>query len=175
MQLFSFNTSITETRKPKTLLDVQLHYLADQCSEEMHAQIASNFIALYTSYLGTMARCDSTEECTIENVHVECGDQTGTLRRRDAESSEQISKVPLTVSFALKVPLPSNTSVADLNQTTEQMSNDILAAFNKTDLNLNISGIVIEFDDSKKPEIRLVRLLCDDGQVLRGTKCGKQC
>ena len=140
----------------------------------MQAHIASNFVALYTIYLGAMTTCDPIEECTIENVQVECADQTGTLRRRDIEESKKTSKVPLTVRFALKVPLPSNTSVAALNETTEQMSSDILAAFNKTDLNLNISGIVIEFDASKPPQLRLVRLLCDDGQVLRGAKCGKQ-
>ena len=139
----------------------------------MHAQIASNFIALYTLYLRTAGGCDENEECTIENVEVECGEHSGTLRRRDLSDSEQTSKVPLTVKFAVKVPLPSNASLANLNETTEQISSDILAALNDTDLNLNISGVVLGYDASKPPVFRFVGLICDKGQVLRGIKCGK--
>lgn len=139
----------------------------------MHALIARNFIALYTVYLGTIGECDGNEECTIENVEVECGEQSGTLRRRDVADSQQASKVPLTVKFAVKVPLPSNASAVDLNQTTQQISSNILASLNETDLTLNISGVVLEYDVSKPPVVRIVGLVCDKGQVLKGTKCGK--
>lgn len=161
----------SETRQPKTLLKIELHYLADQCSEELHGKIASNFIALYTAYLRTDNGCDSLGLCTIENVEVDCGDQTGTLRKRDLESNQLSSRIPLSVTFDLKVPLPGNTSAADLNQTTEKISGDLLIKFNRTDVNLNISGISIVFDASKPPQVRFLRLVCDSGQVLRGSKC----
>ena len=139
----------------------------------MHEQIASYFMALYTQYLGTNGNCEQIEDCSVENVEVECGEQGGTLRRRDVSDPKKTSKVPITVKFSVKVPLPSNTSQADLNQTTQQLSSGILAVLNKTDLNLNISGVVLEYDTSKPPVFRFVGLVCDKGQVLRGTKCGK--
>ena len=139
----------------------------------MHAIIASNFISLYQEYVGTIGGCDGDVECTIENVEVECGEQTGNLRRRDIADSEQASKVPLTVKFALKVPLPSNTSVAGLNQTTQQISSNILASLNETDLTLNVNGVILQYDASKPPVVHIVGLVCDKGQVLKGTKCGK--
>ena len=105
---------------------------------------------------------------------MDCGDQTGTLRKRDLESNQLSSRIPLSVTFDLKVPLPGNTSAADLNQTTEKISGDLLIKFNRTDVNLNISGISIVFDASKPPQVRFLRLVCDSGQVLRGSKCGKQ-
>ena len=162
-----------ETRQAKTLLVSELHYLAYQCTEEMHARIAINFIALYTNYLGTIGGCDEDVQCTIENVEVECGGQSGTLKRRDIADSEQAFKVPLTVQFAVKVPLPSNASVVDLNQTTQQISRDILASLNETDLTLNVSGVVLEYDSTRPPVVRILGLVCDKGQVLKGTKCGK--
>ena len=155
------------------MLTSELHYLADQCTEEMHPTIASNFIALYAQYLRTVGGCDEDVECEIENVEVECGGQSGTLRRRDIPDSEQAFKVPLTVKFAVKVPLPSNTSVADLNQTTQQISSDILASLNETDLALNVSGVVLDYDSTRSPVVRILGLVCDKGQVLKGTKCGK--
>ena len=155
------------------MLALAYHYLADQCTEGMYASIAKNFIALYTLYLGTVGGCDGNEECTIENVVVECGEQSGTLRRRDIADSEQASKVPLTVNFALRVPLPRNAAVVDLNQTTQQISSAILASLHEADLTLNISGVVLEYDASKPPVVRVVGLVCDRGQVLKGTKCGK--
>ncbi|XP_066030106.1 low-density lipoprotein receptor-related protein 6 isoform X2 [Pocillopora verrucosa] len=161
----------SETRQATTLLKIQLHYLADQCSEQIHHQIASNFIALYTTYLGPDNGCDSLGLCTIENVEVECGDQTGTLRKRDLGSSPLSSRISLSISFDFKVPLPRNTTAADLNQTTEEISSNLLLKFNRTDVNLNISGISLVFDASKPPQVRFVRLLCDSGQVLRGSKC----
>ena len=42
------------------------------------------------------------------------------------------------------------------------------------DLNLNISGIVIKYDNSRAPQLRLVSLVCGKGQVQRGTHCGKK-
>lgn len=155
------------------MLASQLHYLADQCTAAMHSSIASNFIALYTQYLGTVGGCDGDVKCTIENVEVECGGQSGNLRRRDIADSEQALKVPLTVKFAVKVPLPSNTSVVGLNQTTKQISSNILASLNETDLTLNVSGVVLEYDSSIPPVVRIVGLVCDKGQVLKGTNCGK--
>ena len=139
----------------------------------MHTRIARNFIALYTLYLGTIGGCDGDVECTIENVEVECGEQSGTLRRRDIADSEQAFKVPLTVKFAVKVPLPRNTSMTGLNLTTQQISSNILASLNETDLTLNISGVVLEYDPSKPPVVRIVGLVCDKGQLPKGTKCGK--
>ena len=172
-KIIYFSFIYLETRQAETLLDLAYHYLADQCTGEMYASIASNFIALYTLYLGTVGGCDGNEECTIENVDVECGEQSGTLRRRDIADSEQASKVPITVKFAVKVPLPSNASLVELNDTTQQISSNILASLNETDLTLNISGVVLEYDPSKPPVVRIVGLVCDKGQVLRGLKCGK--
>lgn len=154
------------------MLALQLHYLADQCTAAIHSRIAINFIALYTQYLGTVG-CDGDVKCTIENVEVECGRQSGNLRRRDIADSEQALKVPLTVKFAVKVPLPSNTSLFGLNQTTKQISSNILASLNETDLTLNVSGVVLEYDSSIPPVVRIVGLVCDKGQVLKGTNCGK--
>ena len=139
----------------------------------MHAQIARQFFALYTQYLGTVSGCDESEKCKVENVQVECGEHSGTVQRRDLSGSKQTSKVPLTVKFAVKIPLPSNASLVNINETTEQISKDMLAALNDTDLNLNISGVVLEYDASKPPVFRFVGLICDKGQVLRGIKCGK--
>ncbi|XP_015750073.1 PREDICTED: sushi, von Willebrand factor type A, EGF and pentraxin domain-containing protein 1-like [Acropora digitifera] len=161
----------SKTRQAETLLASELHYLASECTEEMHSRIAINFIALYTRYLRTIGGCDGDVECTVENVEVECGGQSGTLRRRDVADGEQPSKVPLTVKFGVKVPLPSNASVADLNQTTQQISNDILASLNETDLTLTVSGIVLEYDTTRPPVVRILGLVCDKGQVLKGTKC----
>ena len=111
--------------------------------------------------------CDSLGLCTIENVEVECGDQTGTLRKRDLGSNQLSSRISLSISFDLKVPLPENTTEADLNQTTEEISSNLLLKFNRTDVNLNISGISLVFDASKPPQVRFVRLLCDNAQILR--------
>ena len=141
----------------------------------MHEQIARNFIVLYTQHMQTFAPeiCDEIEDCSLKEVDVECGEQSGPLRKKDLSDAKQTSKVPITVKFAVKVPLLSNTSQADLNQTIQQLSSYILAALNKANLNLNISGIVLEYDISKPPVFRFVALVCDKGQVLRETKCGK--
>ena len=144
-----------------------LHYLVDECGDEsVNEVIASNFIELFqNSAFGMAGGCDG--QCTIDNVEVECG-ETRTRRRRETPN------VPLTVRFALKVPLPTNASLLDLNQTAELISNNLLSTLNETDLNLNISGIVIEYDTSRPPQLRLVSLVCGKGQVQRGTQCGKK-
>ena len=162
-----------EQCQAKALLASNLHYLAEQCTEEIQALIAKNFIDLITQHLGTIGGGNGNEKRAIENVHVECEERSIILRRRDIVDREQSSKVPLTLKFATKVPLPSNVSVVDLNQTTQQMTGDILAFLNKTDLTLNITEVVLEYDASKPPVVHTVGLVCDKGLVLRGTKCGK--
>ncbi len=139
----------------------------------MNEVIASNFIELFrNSPFGMAGGCNG--QCTIDNVRVVCGDETEARRKRDAADDKQTSKIPLTVYFTLKVPLPTNDSLNNLNQTTLQISNSMIEALNDTDLNQNISGVVMEYDTSKPPVFRFVGLLCDKGQVLRGTTCGKE-
>ncbi|XP_020610357.1 netrin receptor UNC5A-like isoform X2 [Orbicella faveolata] len=158
-------------RQAKVLLSSELHYLAKQCTEEKHAFVASDSVERFTKLLGTIGGCDGSEKCAIENVQVECEERSVTLRRTDIVGIKQASKVPVTVKFALRVPLPSNTSVVSLNQTTQQVSSNILASLNETDLTLNISGVVLEYDPSKPPVVRIVGLVCDKGQLPKGTKC----
>jgi len=160
-------------RKAKALLTLELHYLAKQCTEEKHAFVASDFMELFTKLFGTIGGCDGSEKCAIENVQVECEERSVTLRRTDIFGIEQASKVPVTVKFALRVPLPSNTSVVGQNQATQQISSNVLAPLNETNLTLNISGVVLEYNPSKPPVVRIVGLVCDKGQVLKGTNCGK--
>ena len=150
----------------EAIVNGDLHYLVDTCGDEAVSEvIASNFIQLLqNSVFGSAGACNS--QCTIDNVEVECG-ETGTRRRRTPS-------VPLTMRFALKVPLPVNASLVDLNETAELLSNDLLSTLNETDLNLNISGIVIKYDTSRAPQLRLVSLVCGKGQVQRGTHCGKK-
>ena len=151
----------------EAMVNGNLHYLVDACGDEaMSEVIASNFIQLFqNSVFGIAGACNS--QCTIDNVEVECG-ETGTRRRRETP------RVPLTVRFALKVPLPANASLVDLNETAELLSNNLLSTLNETDLNLNISAIVIKYDTSRAPQLRLVSLICGKGQVQRGTQCGKK-
>ena len=139
----------------------------------MNEVIAGNFIELFRkSLFGMAGGCN--EQCSIENVRVECGNQTVARRRREATDGKQTSKISLAVYFALKTPLPSNASLLGLNQTSQQISNNLLEALKKTDLNLNISGVVIQYDSSKPPVFRLTSLVCDKGQVQRGIRCGKR-
>ena len=151
----------------EAIVNGDLHYLVDACGDEAVSEvIASNFIQLLqNSVFGSAGACNS--QCTIDNVEVECG-ETGTRRRRETPN------VPLTMRFALKVPLPVNASLVDLNETAELLSNDLLSTLNETDLNLNISGIVIKYDTSRAPQLRLVSLVCGKGKVQRGTHCGKK-
>lgn len=152
-----------------------LHYLAGQCGKEtMNEVIAGNFIELFkNSPFGMAGGCNG--KCTIDNVRVVCGEnQTEARRKRNAANDEQTSKIHLTVYFSLKIPLPSNASLADLNQTNAQILSNMLKALNDTDLNLNVSGVVIEYDASKLPVFSLISFLCKKGQVQRGAKCGKE-
>ena len=151
----------------EAILKGELNYLVDECGDEAVSEvIASNLVQLLkNSAFGSGGACNS--QCTISNVEVECG-ETGTRRRRETPN------VPLTVRFALKVPLPANTSLVDLNETTEQLSNTLLSTLRETDLNLNIDGIVIEYDTSRAPQLRLVSFVCGKGQAQRGTYCGEK-
>ena len=150
----------------EAILKGELNYLVDECGDEAVSEvIASNLVQLLkNSAFGSGGACNS--QCTIGNVEVECG-ETGTRRRRTPS-------VPLTMRFALKVPLPANTSLVDLNETTEQLSDTLLSTLQETDLNLNINGIVIEYDTSRAPQLRLVSFVCGKGQVQRGTYCGEK-
>lgn len=139
----------------------------------MKSRIASNSIPLYTQYLGKLGSFNGNEKCTIENVKVECGEQGIRLIRGRIAYSEHSFKVPLTVTFDVKVPLPSNAYLVDLNQTTQRLSSNVLTSLNKTDPTLNIGGIVLKCDASKPPVVRVKGLGCDKGQVLKGIKCGK--
>ena len=111
--------------------------------------------------------CQIIPDCKNNiNVTVDCGEQT--RRRRDTTAS-----VPLTVNFALKVPLSNySNTLLDLNETSLQISNDILAALEPA-ASLNITGVVIVADTRRPPEIHLTSFVCGDGQVLSGNKCGK--
>ena len=41
-------------------------------------------------------------------------------------------------------------------------------------MTLNVRGIIIKTDPSKPPEIRVTRLVCEEGQVQSGATCGKR-
>ena len=169
---FSYDlNNISETHQAQLAWNAEFHYLTDECGgEEMDAVIANNFIELLRrSPFGMAGACN--EDCKIENVQVECGEKT--RRKRDVADDKQTATIPLTVSFVLKVPLPSNSSQSDLNATLLQILNNIQAALNESDMTLNISGMFIETDPSKPPKLRFFRLVCDQGQVQKGTTCGK--
>ncbi|XP_015752647.1 PREDICTED: sushi, von Willebrand factor type A, EGF and pentraxin domain-containing protein 1-like, partial [Acropora digitifera] len=115
-------------------------------------------------------------EAVMDNVQSRtCGLNAETKRKPVGEERQlmasKLLRFPLLCIFALKTPLPSNASLLDLNQTSQQISNNLLEALKKTDLNLNISGVVIEYDTSKPPVFRLTSLVCSKGQVQRGTRC----
>jgi len=160
------------THQAKVLLAIELHYLAGKCPEGRDARTGSNFIAFYTQYLATLRGWYGNEDCTIESAErpVKCVKPGIRLGRRRIVYSKQAIKVPLSVRFVVKVPLPSNVSFADLNQTTQALSSNVLT-FLVTDQPLNISGVVLEYDASKPPEVRVAGLVCDKGQVLKKTKC----
>ncbi|XP_068706774.1 uncharacterized protein [Montipora foliosa] len=159
----------SKTHQAQLAWNAEFHYLTDECGgEEMDAVIANNFIELLRrSLFGMAGACN--EDCKIENVQVECGEKT--RRKRDVDDNKRTATIPLTVSFVLKVPLPSNSSQSDLNATSLQILNNIQAALNESDMTLNISGMFIEADPSKPPKLRFFRLVCDQGQVQRGTTC----
>ena len=151
-----------------------LHYLVDDCGgESVNEVIAGNFITLFrNSPFGMAGGCNG--KCTIDNVRVECGNQTEARRRRKSADGKQTAKISLTVHFSLKVPLLSNASILDLNHTSQQILNNLLEALNETDLNLNVSGVIIVYDSSKPPAFRLSSLVCSEGQIQRGAMCGKK-
>ena len=124
--------------------------------------------------LGRAGACDGHPDCTIGNVKVECGEKTEARKRRDINEENQSIKIPLTVIFTIKVPLPNNTNESDFNRTSLQISNDIMSALNKEDMTLNVSGTVLVKDTSRPVEVSAMRLICDEGQVENGRKCGKQ-
>ena len=156
------------THQAKVLLALELHYLADKCTGGRSDGTPSNFITLFTHSLSTLGGCFGDEDYTIENVDVKCGERRITLGRKLRVYSDQPSKVPLTVNYTVKVALPSNASLVDLNQTIQRLSSNVLKC-----LTLNISGAVLEYDASKPPVLGVGRLACDKGQVLKGTTCGK--
>lgn len=164
------------THQAQVVFAIELHYLADKCPKERNARPDSNFIAFYTQYLATLSGWYGNEDCTIESVErpVKCAEPGIRFGRRRIVYSKQGIKVPLSVRFVVKVLLPSNVSFADLNQTTQGLSSNVLTSL-ETDQPLNISGVVLEHDASKPPDIRVDGLVCDKGQVLKGTKCGKTC
>ena len=145
----------------------QYHYLTDNCSSDMTEEIVAKFKVLLLGSPFGQHLCESVPDCQNNiKVDVTCREQT--RRRRDTTAS-----VPLTVNFAIEVPLANYTdTLLDLNDTSLQITNDILAALELA-ASLNISGVVIVVDTTRPPEIQLASFVCGDGQVLIGTKCGK--
>ncbi|XP_044165691.1 low-density lipoprotein receptor-related protein 4-like isoform X3 [Acropora millepora] len=149
----------------KAWIHGQYHYLTNNCNKDPANEIVAKFKILLLRSLWGLHRCRSISDCQKIKVDVDCGEQT----RRKRDTAELL---PLSVNFALKVPLSnysSNTSL-DLNETSLQISNDILAALEPV-ASLNITGVVIVVDTTRPPEIQLISFICDDGQVLIGTKC----
>ena len=139
----------------------------------MREEIARNFIELLKkSPFGQVGACSDVSQCNIQNVKVECG--VTTRRKRDTTSNQNTGTIPLTVSFSLQIPLSGdlNTSV-DINQTSVQISKEVLTVLSKVDMTLNVSGMVIRTDPSKPPQFQLSRLVCEEGQVQSGVMCGK--
>ena len=116
--------SITETYVPKRILfNGWYHYLTNNCSKELTQEIVARFMALLRQPFWSPGICRTTRDCQNIKVDVKCGEET--RRRRDTAAL-----LPLSVNFALEVPLSnysSNTSL-DVNETSLQISNDILAA-----------------------------------------------
>ena len=160
--------SITEAYIPEHILfNGRYHYLTNNCNKELTQVIVAKFMALLLRSFWSPSICRTIRDCQNIKVDVKCGEET--RRRRDTAAL-----LPLSVNFALEVPLSnysSNTSL-DVNETSLQISNDILAALEPA-ASLNITGVVIEVDTTRPLEIQLTSFICDDGQVLIGTKCGK--
>ena len=158
---------ILETHKPKgAFFYGHFHYLTDKCGgERMNEQIASKFIELMmrTSF-GWAGGCYGNPHCKIENVRVRCGQQT--RRKRDTVDGKETARVPLTISFTLKVPMPNyHYKFLDLNQTSLQKTSNI---------RLYVSGVVIVTDSSRPPEVLLARLICGKGQMQSEASGGKE-
>lgn len=161
------------THHAKVLLAFELHYLVDKCTGGKGDGTTINFITLYTQYLGTLGGCFGNVSYAIENVNVKCGERDIMLGRKLVVYGDQPSKVPLIVNSTVKVALPSNASFVDVNQTIQRLSSNVRKCLMETDLTLNFSGAVLEYDASKPPVLRVGSLVCDKGQVLKGTTCGK--
>ena len=75
----------------EAVVNGDVHYLADKCGgESVNEVIAGNFINLFkNSPFGMAGGCNG--KCTIDNVGVECGNQTEARRRRDAPDGKQAS------------------------------------------------------------------------------------
>lgn len=159
----------TETFIPEDAwFNGQYHYLTDTCSKDLTEEIVAKFKSLLLGSPFGQHICQIIPDCENDvNVDVTCGEQT--RRRRDSAAV-----LPLSVNFALKVPLSnySSNTLLDQNETSLQISNDILAALEPA-ASLNITGIVIVVDTTRPPEIYLASFVCGDGQVLIATKCGK--
>lgn len=157
--------AVTETFEPKEAwFSGEYHYITDKCGgEQMNKKIASEFIQLLKTTSVWQHICISLSACSEKNVKVECGEQTHRKTGKDG-------KIPMTVSFRLKVPLSNeNNASFDINQT----SNDIVTALVTADMTLTVSGVVIVSNMSRYPEIRLASFACDEGQVLNAATCGK--
>ncbi|XP_044180350.1 low-density lipoprotein receptor-related protein 4-like isoform X2 [Acropora millepora] len=143
----------------------QYHYLTNNCNESLTDKIVDNFKDLLLQSVWGLHRCHSTPDCENVAVDVDCGEQT--RRKRDTAAL-----LPLSVNFALKVRLSnySSNTLLDLNETSLQISNDILAALEPA-ASVNITGVVIVVDTTRPPVIQLTSFICEDGQVLIGTKC----
>ena len=141
----------------------------------MREEIARNFIeVLMRTTFGHAGACSDFSQCNVQNVKVECG-VTTRRKRSDRTSNQNTTTIPMTVSFSLQIPLPSNLNTSvDINQTSVQISKEVLNVLNKVDMTLNVGGIVIRTDPSKPPQIQLSRLVCEEGQVQSGVMCGKE-
>jgi len=147
------------------LFNGRYHYLTNNCNKELTQVIVAKFMALLLRSFWSPGICRTIPDCQNIKVDVNCGEET--RRRRDTAAL-----LPLSVNFALKVPLSNYSSNAslDVNETSLQISNDILTALEPA-ASLNITGVVIVVDTTRPPEIQLTSFICDDGQVLIGTKC----
>lgn len=141
----------------------------------MKEQIARNFInLLIRSPFGQAGARNRALHCKIENVRVHCGKQS--RPKRNAVGSKKTSTVSVTVSFSLKVALVNFSSESfDLNKTSRQISNNVLAGLEKADMNLNVSGVIMVTDPSRPPQVLFSRLICGKGQVHGVDSCGEEC
>lgn len=165
-------SSISGMHKPKIIVfSGRYYYLTNKCSgEQLNEEIADKFIGILkstTSGWGQACR-DYPHLCMIEDVEVLCGES------RVEIGKNQTAKIPLTISFILKIPLLSyNNASHNLNHTLQQILSNILGALVNVDLTFNTSGVVFQRDPSRPLEMRLSHLICDEGQVLIGEACGK--
>ncbi|CAH3173342.1 unnamed protein product [Porites evermanni] len=159
--------------KPKIIVfSGRYYYLTNKCSgEQLNEEIADKFIGILkstTSGWGQACR-DYPHLCMIEDVEVLCGESRV---EKEVIGKNQTAKIPLTISFMLKIPLLSfNNASHNLNHTLQQILSNILGALVNADLTFNTSGVVFQRDPSRPLEMRLSHLICDEGQVLIGEAC----